>query len=102
MCHVGTLITAPAGTVLNGGAYVVSEALGSKIIHPFSDFLLHDVGTGDGILQAGPAIHQFRLEFREGADRPLHEVALGPADFARAVEATTRRRSKPATGPSRL
>ncbi len=25
------------------------EALGYKIIHPFSDFLLHDVGTGDGI-----------------------------------------------------
>ena len=25
------------------------EALGSKIIHPYSDFLLHDIGTGDGI-----------------------------------------------------
>ena len=24
-------------------------ALGNKIIHPYSDFLLHDVGTGDGI-----------------------------------------------------
>src|SRR5205085_2443077 len=29
----------------------VPEALGSKIIHPFSDFLLHDIGTGDGIAQ---------------------------------------------------
>ena len=28
-------------------------ALGSKAIHPFSDFLLHDVGTGDGIVQNG-------------------------------------------------
>ena len=28
-------------------------ALGDKIIHPFSDFLLHDVGTGDGIVQNG-------------------------------------------------
>jgi CxxC motif-containing protein (DUF1111 family) len=28
--------------------------LGNKIIHPYSDFLLHDVGTGDGIVQAGP------------------------------------------------
>lgn len=27
---------------------------GSKIIHPFSDFLLHDVGTEDGIVQDGP------------------------------------------------
>ncbi len=31
------------------------EALGNKIIHPFSDFLLHDIGTGDGILQGGPS-----------------------------------------------
>jgi CxxC motif-containing protein (DUF1111 family) len=23
--------------------------LGNKVIHPYSDFLLHDVGTGDGI-----------------------------------------------------
>src|SRR4029077_15908265 len=29
----------------------VPEALGSKVIHPYSDFLLHDVGTGDGIAQ---------------------------------------------------
>jgi CxxC motif-containing protein (DUF1111 family) len=28
--------------------------LGNKIIRPFSDFLLHDVGTGDGIVQNGP------------------------------------------------
>jgi CxxC motif-containing protein (DUF1111 family) len=27
----------------------VPDALGNKIIHPFSDFLLHDIGTGDGI-----------------------------------------------------
>ena len=50
-CHVGTIVTAPAGTVINGGAFTVSQALGNKIIHPFSDFLLHDVGTGDGIVQ---------------------------------------------------
>ena len=31
----------------------VPEALGNKIIHPFSDFLLHDIGTGDGIVQNG-------------------------------------------------
>jgi len=30
---------------------VVSERLGNKEIHPFSDYLLHDVGTGDGIVQ---------------------------------------------------
>jgi CxxC motif-containing protein (DUF1111 family) len=55
ICHVRTMLTAPAGKVINGGAYTVSDALGSKFIHPFGDFLLHDIGTGDGILQAGPA-----------------------------------------------
>jgi CxxC motif-containing protein (DUF1111 family) len=34
--------------------FIVPEALGDKIIHPFSDFLLHDIGTGDGIVQVGP------------------------------------------------
>jgi len=31
----------------------VPPALGDKVIRPFSDFLLHDVGTGDGIVQNG-------------------------------------------------
>jgi len=53
-CHVETITTAPAGTVINGGAFSVPDALGNKIIHPFSDFLLHDIETGDGIVQAGP------------------------------------------------
>jgi len=39
--------------VLNGGTLKVSSAVGNKIIHPFSDFLLHDIGTGDGIVQNG-------------------------------------------------
>src|SRR5438132_1348600 len=30
-----------------------SPALGNKRIHPFGDFMLHDVGTGDGIVQNG-------------------------------------------------
>ena len=53
-CHVPSITTAPAGTVVDGGMFTVPEALGNKIIHPFSDFLLHDVGTGDGIVQVGP------------------------------------------------
>jgi CxxC motif-containing protein (DUF1111 family) len=53
-CHVGSITTAAPGTVFSGGAYVVPEALGNKVIHPYSDFLLHDIGTGDGIVQAGP------------------------------------------------
>ena len=54
ICHVRTITTAPAGTVINQGAFTVPAALGSKNIHPFSDFLLHNVGTGDGIVQNGP------------------------------------------------
>jgi CxxC motif-containing protein (DUF1111 family) len=37
------------GTRINGGAFTVPSALGNKIIHPYSDFLVHDIGTGDGI-----------------------------------------------------
>jgi CxxC motif-containing protein (DUF1111 family) len=51
-CHVPTLTTAPAGTKINGGTFTIPPALGSMTIHPWSDFLMHDVGTGDGILQA--------------------------------------------------
>jgi len=53
-CHVSSITTASPGTVLNGGKFVVPNALGNKIIHPYSDFLLHDIGTGDGIVQTGP------------------------------------------------
>src|ERR1700760_2877695 len=53
-CHVASITTAPAGTVIDGGMFTVPEALGNKIIHPFGDFLLHDIGTGDGIVQVGP------------------------------------------------
>ncbi len=51
ICHVRTLKTAPAGSKMIGGTAIVSELLGSKEIHPFSDYLLHDIGTGDGIIQ---------------------------------------------------
>jgi len=54
-CHTATIVTAAPGTQINGGAMRVSNALGNKVIHPFSDFLLHDVGTGDGIVQNGGA-----------------------------------------------
>ena len=52
-CHVRTIVTAPTGTMINGGAFAVPPALGAKTIHPFGDFLLHDVNTGDGIVQNG-------------------------------------------------
>jgi CxxC motif-containing protein (DUF1111 family) len=55
ICHTASINTAPPGTVINGGAFTVPAALGNKNIRPFSDFLLHDVGTGDGIVQNGGA-----------------------------------------------
>ncbi len=51
-CHIETLTTAPAGTKINGGTFTIPVALGSITFHPYGDFLMHDVGTGDGILQA--------------------------------------------------
>ncbi|MDT7811866.1 MAG: hypothetical protein QOH35_4130 [Acidobacteriaceae bacterium] len=54
VCHMEAITTAPVGTVIDGGMFTVPEALGDKVIHPFSDFLLHDIGTGDGIVQVGP------------------------------------------------
>jgi CxxC motif-containing protein (DUF1111 family) len=53
VCHTRSFVTARSGTVINGGSFRVPAALGSRIIHPFSDFLLHNVGTGDGIVQNG-------------------------------------------------
>lgn len=53
MCHVASLTTSPPGTTINGSTYTLPDALGNKVFHPYSDFLLHDIGTGDGIVQAG-------------------------------------------------
>jgi CxxC motif-containing protein (DUF1111 family) len=54
ICHVSSITTAPKGTPVAAGAFVVPDALGNKLIHPYSDFLLHEIGTGDGIVQNGP------------------------------------------------
>jgi CxxC motif-containing protein (DUF1111 family) len=53
VCHVDTITTARKGTLINGGTFTVPGPLASKIIHPYGDFLLHDIGTGDGIVQNG-------------------------------------------------
>jgi CxxC motif-containing protein (DUF1111 family) len=53
ICHVPTITTVAPGSVINGGAFTVPAALGNKRIRPFGDFLLHNVGTGDGIVQNG-------------------------------------------------
>ncbi len=48
-CHTSAITTARPGAKINGNTFTVPAALGNKIIHPYSDFLLHDIGTGDGI-----------------------------------------------------
>jgi CxxC motif-containing protein (DUF1111 family) len=55
VCHTPSIVTAPAGTSINGGAFTVPAVLGDERIRPFGDFLLHNIGTGDGIVQNGGA-----------------------------------------------
>lgn len=72
VCHAPTLTTQPAGTPLHGGRYRVPHALGSRTIHPYGDYLLHDVGTGDGIPLAviehhGPGFYGMQPGFATSA-----------------------------------
>jgi CxxC motif-containing protein (DUF1111 family) len=50
-CHLDTIVTgkSPASP---GGPGLHPEAVENHTIHPYSDFLLHNVGTGDGIAVA--------------------------------------------------
>jgi CxxC motif-containing protein (DUF1111 family) len=68
VCHVPTLTTAAPGTVINGGKFTIPDALGSKTFHPYSDFLLHDIGTGDGIVVAMEehyGKHMYQTQWRD-------------------------------------
>jgi CxxC motif-containing protein (DUF1111 family) len=60
-CHVRSMQTATAGTRIDGGTFVVLPPLGAVTFHPYGDFLLHDVGTGDGIVQITPENYGSRL-----------------------------------------
>jgi CxxC motif-containing protein (DUF1111 family) len=61
ICHHPCYTTPKAGTPIKSlypgskkpgsDLGTVPEALGNKMIHPYSDFMLHDIGTGDGIAQ---------------------------------------------------
>jgi len=61
VCHVPSITTANRCQPINGGAFQVPEALARKTIHPFGDFLLHDIGTGDFIVQNGGPITRTRV-----------------------------------------
>ena len=99
VCHTRTFQTAAPGTLINGGAFTVPTALGNKIIHPFSDFALHDIGTGDGIVQnAGQSsANQMRTAPLWGIrarNRFLHEglnITISDSIQLHAGQATTAR-----------
>jgi CxxC motif-containing protein (DUF1111 family) len=73
-CHVETIVTgkSPAGP---GGPGLHPDAVENRTIHPYSDFLLHNVGTGDGIAIAlvehfgrEPVEKRFREEKAAGVE----------------------------------
>jgi CxxC motif-containing protein (DUF1111 family) len=54
ICHVESMTDGPSTNARQWRNVFGAEALGNKIIHPFGDFVLHQIGTGDGIVQVGP------------------------------------------------
>ncbi len=64
ICHTPNMRTMRAGEVINGGAFTVPAALGDKPLGPYSDFLLHDVGTNDNVAISG-AEHFTPARYRE-------------------------------------
>lgn len=82
-CHVETIVTgkSPAAP---GGPGLHPDVLENRTIHPYSDFLLHDVGTGDGIPVA--LIEHFG---RERIEKRMRELAA-----SRAAEAKERQPGK--------
>jgi CxxC motif-containing protein (DUF1111 family) len=75
-CHVETIVTgkSPASS---GGPGLHPEAVENRTIHPYSDFLLHDVGTGDGIAIA--LVEHFG---RERVQKRLREESAADAKGA--------------------
>lgn len=55
-CHTPSFTTLPSGSLINGGEFRVSQTHGGRLIHPYSDFAIHDLGDDlvDGIVQNGP------------------------------------------------
>jgi CxxC motif-containing protein (DUF1111 family) len=82
ICHHPDFTTPKAGTQIKtlhsegkrpgSDLGTVPKALGGKIIHPYSDFMLHDIGTGDGIAQTQHA---------QRAPRNVNDIEKVPDDI---------------------
>ena len=81
-CHVENIVTGKSPAAA-GGPGLHPDAVENRTIHPYSDFLLHNVGTGDGIAIA--LVEHFgreRLERRmreekaAGAETPTTSMKL--------------------------
>jgi CxxC motif-containing protein (DUF1111 family) len=82
ICHHPDFTTPKAGTQIKtlrsdgrrpgSDLGTVPKALGDKIIHPYSDFMLHDIGTGDGIAQTQHA---------QRAPRNVNDIEKVPDDI---------------------
>ncbi len=79
-CHLPSLQTGPDR----------SAALDQRVFHPYGDFLLHDIGTGDGIQQADASPFEIRTPplwgvrvrapFLHDGRAPTLESAIGQHD----------------------
>jgi CxxC motif-containing protein (DUF1111 family) len=72
-CHVDTIVTGKSPALASVGLH--PDAVENRTVHPYSDFLLHNVGTGDGISVA--LIEHFsreRVEKRFQQEKAMEEL----------------------------
>jgi CxxC motif-containing protein (DUF1111 family) len=100
VCHTRSMVTVEPDTPINGGALVVPRAIGNKRIQPFGDFLLHDVDTGDGIVQNGG--QSTRNKVRTAALWGLHARTRFMHDFlSHSIDDAIQRHGNQAEGSRR-
>jgi len=90
-CHVSSITTAPTGTAVAAGAFIVPDSLGNKIIHPYSDFLCMMSAPGTASFRPAarkPPTKCARLLFGECARARSCCTTAGPAPSLTASSVT--------------